>query len=156
MLAALGAAPLQTAAQRDIAASRLEATAPSRRLHARHTHAVSQSGGGGGEALTVAHLTAALRPIAEGLDELRCEFAAQRSVTGATSENVAALVELAAGAAVASSEWSRAHVNSLSELCGALLACEEGGDESRAVVRLLCASLAPDVRAPLPGAQGVS
>ena len=94
---------------------------------------------------------AELRSMASATNENVAEL---RSMASATNENVAALVEVAAGAAVAS-EWSRARVNSLSELCTLLLAHEEDGDESRAVVRLLCASLAPDVRAPLPAVRGV-
>jgi hypothetical protein len=39
----------------------------------------------------------------------------------------------------------------LGELGAAVMAHEEGDDESRAVVRQLCASLAPDVRAAPPG-----
>ena len=110
----LRAAPCKSAAQRDTAASCPAATAPSRRMRARHARVEMQSGGGGGEAsapLTLADLKTALRPISESLDELRSvtsatseNVAALRSLTSATSENVAALVEVAAAAAVASSE----------------------------------------------------
>ena len=87
---------------------------------------------------------------------LRSDLAEQRKVTSATSENVAALVELAAGVAAEWSEWSRGRVSSLGELCALLLAHEKDENESSAVVMpLFCASLAPEVRAPLPGVRGV-
>ncbi len=86
-----------------------------------------------------AALDAALRPVHEGLASLL-------SVAAATSDNVGALAEAVAGGGAAS-EWSRALVCSLGELGAAVLGHEEGDDESRAVVRQLCASLAPDVRA---------
>jgi septal ring factor EnvC (AmiA/AmiB activator) len=90
------------------------------------------------------------------LAEQRSDLAALRRVTSATSENVAALVELAAGVAAEWSEWTRGRVSSLGELCALLLAHEKDENESSAVVvPLFCASLAPEVRAPLPGVRGV-
>lgn len=139
-------------------------------MRARRARAELQGGGGGDDeasnmkasaqdaATFIASLNSALLPLSEGLarlndtvEALSAEFAEQRRAMGALSENVGALAEVVAGSAVASTEWSRARACSLSELCAVLLRHEEGCDESRAVVRKLCASFEPDVSAPLSG-----
>jgi hypothetical protein len=147
-------------------------TAPLRRSHARRARAELQRGGGADEAsapLTKANLKEALSAaLHELLGSLRADVGSLRtdmillradvgsmradttsllSVASATCDNLGALAEALAGGGGRASRRSRARVCSLSELGAAVLAHESGDDESRAVLRQLCAWLAPDVRA---------